>query len=677
MHFNVDVENQSAPWSTIPRVSIVGIEHPYMISDIGRAINTLGGSPKTSQLVGQASTSIEADLYFHPGDRNSKPVASFNTSTSNLLCRVTVPKRTGRKRKRGSDQPWQESSPSPQFERPLLSDPDDVQCLVASMQDNADRYRTELVGSIDQTHRFRRLPDFVWSTEKSPFLVKMKENILPFAYPNLKNFRFDMSRGVQKKNELIPPPSWTHQRIPFNYSYLQNPSLKQAYTSDGALTLHNTQVAQRNRILVISHDAISVPTEPHCDLPPESTLAPTLQTLLAEMREIFERRPIGTRRSVQNQVSPEIWKAVGPHAAKSLWQYVGYLWNSGPWRDAICAFGVDPRKHKEMRWYQTVVFHFDPGPHDARADPSKLTRSKADRDLAAKGEVATGHLFDGRTVRLDGKVWQMCDVSDPLIKSMLDTTPLRDECDTSSDGWYPNGTWAKLKIIMKVKMTSILDGDVHDPQLDNELSILNRKIPDIMTERNRSEAIFEKGTASSRMVKWAESVRTVVMRPGGRNVAWGPETVKKKKPESAQVSPAKKNTTPGRGRGKGSGGGRPRKGGSGGGRRAGGPDEREEPEDVQAMIDPRLRDVAGDVEYVAREAALKAFEDDDEGSANEGGSDVDGSSDAESSESGGSESGSSGVSESEDEDPDTDESEAATEEGDAEEEDDDVLSASE
>lgn len=76
-----------------------------------------------------------------------------------------MPKRTGRKRKRGSDQPWQESSPSPHFERPLLSDPDDAQRLIASMQANADRYRTELVGSIDQTHRFRRKVLLVFTIE--------------------------------------------------------------------------------------------------------------------------------------------------------------------------------------------------------------------------------------------------------------------------------------------------------------------------------------------------------------------------------------------------------------------------------------------------------------------------------------------------------------------------------
>lgn len=398
------------------------------------------------------------------------------------------------------------------------------------------------------------------------------------------------------------------------YRYRHNPTLKQAYTSDGLPILRSVQAAQPNRISVINHDAPFVPTEPPVDVPPESTLAPPLRALLDAMREIFARRPVGTRRSVQNQVPPDIWKAVGPNAAKHLWQYVGFLWNSGPWRDAICAFGVDPRKDKTMRWYQTVVFHSEPEPLDSRADHGKVTKTKMDRDLAAQGKNTKGHLFDGQTVRLDGKVWQMCDVSDPLVKSILDTAPLRDECDTVSDGWYTNGTWAKIKVIMKAKITAILAGDVDDGQLESELLRLHQKIPDILTEKNRSQAIFEKGSVPNRMVKWAELVRTTAVRPGGRAVAWGPSTAKK--PRGDGASPVKRNTTSGRGtgrgKGRGFGGGRPRKQSRGG--RAPQLENRVLSNDGQELIDPRLRDITGDVEDVAREAAMRAFEDDVDGS---------------------------------------------------------------
>lgn len=78
------------------------------------------------------------------------------------------------------------------------------------------------------------MPDFVYSTTNSPFITKMRENILPFecrvsyferkcsinvfADEKLKNFKFDMSKGPQPNTDLVPPPRWSHVRIPFNYS---------------------------------------------------------------------------------------------------------------------------------------------------------------------------------------------------------------------------------------------------------------------------------------------------------------------------------------------------------------------------------------------------------------------------------------------------------------------------
>lgn len=392
-------------------------------------------------------------------------------------------------------------------------------------------------------------------------------------------------------------------------SYRRNPK--------GAPTLRNTQATRRNQIFVINHDAPSVPTERFSDLPPESTLAPPHRALLDAMRELFARRPICTRRSVQNQVPPEVWKAVGAHAAKHLWQYVGFLCNSGPWRDAICAFGVDPRKDKEMRWYQTVVFQVEPEPLDSRPKPGQMTRTKIDRNLAAQGENIGGHLFNGQVVRLDGKVWQMCDITDPLLKSMLDEAPLRDKCDTASDGWYTNGTWAKVKTIMKAKMMAILGGQVHDSQFEDELWRLHHKIPDILDEHNRAEAIFERGTVPPRMIRLAEIVRTTATRPGGKAVAWGPSTAIK--PKGTRASPTKKAATPGRGRGRGFGGRRPRSQARGG--RFIGFGRRNEPSDGQELIDPLLRDITSDVADVAREAAMRAFEDDVEGSVDESSTD--------------------------------------------------------
>ncbi|KAL9004787.1 MAG: hypothetical protein Q9188_002401 [Gyalolechia gomerana] len=599
-HLSKGLENRSAPWLNVPCVPVIGIEHPCLITDIGRAIGTLGGPEATSELIGNRSASIGANFHLHPGNRNSKPISSFNTKTSNVLLKITVPKRTGRKRKRESEGEFLESSQAPSSKLSLLSDPHDAQALFQSMRDNSDKYRMVTVGSVQQTHRFRRLPDFVWSTQNSPFMAKMKEQVLPFEYPRLKDFKFDMSKGVQEKNDLPPPPQWTRHVIPFNYSWVLR------------LT---PRPLRRNKLFMLTLDAPSVPTAPSTSLPPESSLAPPLRNLIAAMREIFVHRPICTRRAVQNTVPADIWKAVGPNSVKHLWQYIGFLWTSGPWRDTICAFGVDPRRDKTMRWYQTMVFQVESDSKEPNIGRSKA-KSRIDCNLAAKAEVRDGHLFDGKTIRLDGKVWQMCDILDPLLKSLVDTDVLRDDCDTVSDGWYTNGTLAKIKVIMKAKVSAILAGAIDDEQLEHELLRLKKRVPDILTEENRTEAIFEKGTASARMVKWADTIRTSATRPGGKKAAWGPETAKPK--ANVRASVAKKTAVSGRGMERGWRGGRPRK------KRGGARDDNLEGHNgavnEQKMIDPRLRDTTDDLEDLEREAALREFEDGVEDSDKEGSS---------------------------------------------------------
>ena len=96
------------------------------------------------------------------------PLLSNNTPSSNVLLKITVPKRTGRKRKRGSDEAYiidpgtatQEDAhasidngkSTSLLSHSRLDNPKD---LLRSLKDNVGKYHIEPVGSIDQTHRYR------------------------------------------------------------------------------------------------------------------------------------------------------------------------------------------------------------------------------------------------------------------------------------------------------------------------------------------------------------------------------------------------------------------------------------------------------------------------------------------------------------------------------------------
>lgn len=352
---------------------------------------------------------------------------------------------------------------------------------------------------------------------------------------------------------------------------------------------------------MVGYDIHAVPAKPPDGIPSESSLPDGFRTLLTAVREILAQRPVCTRRYLQNQVPSEIWKAVGPNVAKTMWQYVGYIWNSGPWRDSICAFGVDPRKDKEMRWYQTLVFQLESEPSDSRMDKAKPSKTKVDRELTAKGENRTGHLFDGRTVGLDGKVWQLADITDPLLRSMLEKSRLRDECHQISDGWYANGTMAKVRVVMKAKLGMILAGNLDDVIRNDELVELCRRIPDVLTVENRSEAILNNG--SKRMIALAERVRSAATKPdGGRFGAWNP-TVKVQKPRQHLGKGVKGVVTfklPGEGNK---------------GRKKQSKTKSAEAEGASiGVLDPRLSHAKGGPEEAERQATMRAFEDVSDGS---------------------------------------------------------------
>lgn len=127
-------------------------------------------------------------LYLNPESPFCKPLISHNAQSHNVVLKVTVPKRTGRKRKRGSDGPWQgdvpvldmDSAPAPEEQVCSRSRLDDPRLLRAKLADNVGKYSVEAVGVIKNTHRFRGLADFYWDmSNRSDFARTYATRVLP------------------------------------------------------------------------------------------------------------------------------------------------------------------------------------------------------------------------------------------------------------------------------------------------------------------------------------------------------------------------------------------------------------------------------------------------------------------------------------------------------------------
>lgn len=161
--------SRTAPFYTVPPRQLVSVEHPGIVRNIDNAIDTLQGDlgiksvraidqtplevnfTDSSQILNPVKDDQHANLVLRPRDAMARAVQSTHVPSNNVLLKVTVPKRTGRKRKLGSNEPFLDA-PEPEasgLPRRTAGD------LLRSLSDNPSKYQIEPVGSIDHTHVFR------------------------------------------------------------------------------------------------------------------------------------------------------------------------------------------------------------------------------------------------------------------------------------------------------------------------------------------------------------------------------------------------------------------------------------------------------------------------------------------------------------------------------------------
>lgn len=97
-----------------------------------------------------ARVDAPAHLKLRPEDAMARPLVSTVSQTNNILLKVTVPKRTGRKRKRGSDEPFTDV-PEDALGPQRHTSKELMRCLRA----NPSQYKIQPVGKVERTHVFR------------------------------------------------------------------------------------------------------------------------------------------------------------------------------------------------------------------------------------------------------------------------------------------------------------------------------------------------------------------------------------------------------------------------------------------------------------------------------------------------------------------------------------------
>jgi general transcription factor 3C polypeptide 5 (transcription factor C subunit 1) len=289
----------------------------------------------------------------------------------------------------------------------------------------------------------------------------------------IRQFKFNPERGWKKNEELIPPPILTHHVLPFNWGWHQNPNIIQTVNqTTGESALLNRSRSRKFQIEYLGHNAEDTPQKSPFEVPND----PDLQKLIIELKEALEERPLWTRRALANRIgnSPQFY------LFKFALQYVGYQFKGGPFRDVVIKFGIDPRTDSKYRMYQTIFFKLyeeeEKGPFRKWHDNRSISLSKR-----TKLKDLTTHLFDGKSLTLDGKVWQFCDITDPFLANLIKNAPVCHEFSSTGDGYFYNGSWAKIRAVMKLKLAAIrLGKTINDADFD-----VIHKIPDIVEDNKK------------------------------------------------------------------------------------------------------------------------------------------------------------------------------------------------
>ncbi|TFY80278.1 hypothetical protein EWM64_g3735 [Hericium alpestre] len=461
-----------APEHALPSKPFYSIEYPGYVrtTSVPQAVQTLGGQSRVSSAFRRSTSKNDSllELNLRPDNPFSHPIPGDIVPTNNILLKVV-------KRKR----------------RKL--NPDGQEEIVGE-------YTADAVGVIPKTARFRSMVDYQFQPDMSDPVSKLRmamnamdaDGIRSYSIPQEKEeytlaedpdaMQIDPQLAIdpqliggsqehapRRKTTLrmFPPPLFSRQTIPQNYNYKANPVSVVATTVDEETGEEKKRLINKMRWkgygpISILHAEKEVPKKPPANV--EEVRDQYDQKLIQALEERFQERPIWTRAALLNQFTHA--QARDIVNSKVLLPLACYVFQDGPWRDTLIRFGYDPRHHREARFYQRLYFR---NLNHPMARPSVVTRRQESRYAAtSQSRAATekdrderrSHIFDGQTITSETAAFQLCDITDPLLKEMIESEEEVRESSNERDGWYTTHALERIKAVLRFKFFSLLEGHV-------------------------------------------------------------------------------------------------------------------------------------------------------------------------------------------------------------------------
>ncbi|KAI0734983.1 RNA polymerase III transcription factor IIIC subunit-domain-containing protein [Fomitopsis betulina] len=484
-----------APGRPLPSAHFYSVECPgyVKLSSVPIAVERLGGQQRVENAFKRTSTSKTEsllELSLRPGNPFAHPIAGDVVSTSNILLKVVK-----RKRKRTEGQG--------QAGGGVVGD-----------------YTVEALGMIPKTARFRSMVDYQYQPDMNDPIAKLRSAMDNMDVDGIMSYHVseekedyivpqdpdameidpqltgvDKSTGPKMKSNLrlFTPPLFGRQPIPQNYNYKSNPASVVTTVVDEETGEEKKRLINRMRWkgygpISISFFDPGVPDKPSTAVEEQRSIADKM--ILQRLQDLFQERPVWTRAAIFNQfTSFEIREIVN---SKVLLPLVSYVFQDGPWRDTQIRLGYDPRQDREARFYQRLYFRNTSHPI---VRPSVVSKRQEGRTELAQSRTETGgqddkrsHIFDGVTVTKETAAFQLCDITDPMLKEMIeDEEDLRDACH-ERDGWYSTHAFERIKTVLRHKFFSLLGGHIASREECEALLVPQEgtnKLPQRPTQRLR------------------------------------------------------------------------------------------------------------------------------------------------------------------------------------------------
>ncbi|TKA54607.1 hypothetical protein B0A53_03014 [Rhodotorula sp. CCFEE 5036] len=415
------------------RVHLATVEYPGPVNSLDNALESLGGLASVASSF-NASTATPLELNLDRGNRFSHPVSAHIAHTNNIVCRVV-------KRRR---------------KKPVRDAQGDIV--------DAGMYQIQPIAVEHRLARFRAMADYQYTPSRhaggDPTL-DMAQAIENLDIDGIRKFEMPPPNEEFPESAFFPPPTFSRHSLPAIFDMHPAPGTIRVTTDAGVTRLINGGRYKVRTVQSILHVQRQVPTGPEPVLLTELG-RDELSPLEQKMHNLLQERPCWTRTALLNQLSADDHKVI--NANKSCWPMISYTFADGPFRDLVIRYGYDPRTDPEARFYQHIALR-NLANVRTRAQPGTRSQAQAGAASSRRADKAPttsnlSHEFDGEHVY--GKIghFQLCDISDPLLKSLIDSPDgVLSACSSDpNEGWYAYDYLEQIRQILRRKWQGLLNG---------------------------------------------------------------------------------------------------------------------------------------------------------------------------------------------------------------------------